>query len=81
VTLAVALSCSKHCCMKRSFCGGVAGLVRLLGAALLELDLAALAAGCMMPGECEVGAAVSCSCSVTSVVALSCRLRASNFNL
>jgi hypothetical protein len=28
----------------------------LLGAALLELDLAALAAGCMMPGEFEVGA-------------------------
>jgi ATP-dependent Clp protease ATP-binding subunit ClpA len=26
----------------------------LLGAALLELDLAALAAGCMMPGEFEV---------------------------
>jgi hypothetical protein len=28
----------------------------LLGAALLELGLAALAAGCMMPGEFEVGA-------------------------
>lgn len=28
----------------------------LMGAALLELDLAALAAGCMMPGEFEVTA-------------------------
>lgn len=27
----------------------------LLGSQLLELDLAALAAGCMMPGEFEVG--------------------------
>jgi ATP-dependent Clp protease ATP-binding subunit ClpB len=26
----------------------------LLGASLLELDIAALAAGCMMPGEFEV---------------------------
>jgi hypothetical protein len=38
--------------------GNVAGLVwleMLLGAALLELDLAALAAGCMMPGEFRGG--------------------------
>jgi ATP-dependent Clp protease ATP-binding subunit ClpA len=30
----------------------------LFGSALLELDLAALAAGCMMPGEFEVGPSV-----------------------
>jgi ATP-dependent Clp protease ATP-binding subunit ClpB len=34
----------------------------LLGAALLELDLAALAAGCMMPGEFEVRTAVLIRC-------------------
>jgi hypothetical protein len=35
-------------------------LEMLLGAALLELDLAALAAGCMMPGEFEVGVLHCC---------------------
>jgi hypothetical protein len=39
----------------------------LLGAALLELDLAALAAGCMMPGEfevCSLGFSSSCFISL-----------------
>lgn len=35
----------------------------LLGASLLELDLAALAAGCMMPGEFEVGLCCASVCS------------------
>lgn len=68
VTLPCAMSChAVSCCAagvgKTAIVEGLAQRIiagdvppGLLGSQLLELDLAALAAGCMMPGEFEVGA-------------------------
>jgi hypothetical protein len=54
-------------------CGSACVVEMLLGAALLELGLAALAAGCMMAGEFEVGAFfVLPFCSAAAVLQLQC---------